>query len=277
MKKVFSLFLGLTLLSFLAACGGGGGKNEPKARAQAPEQARAAAPGAYETITVTDGGTIKGQVTFAGAIPQKQKLEVTKDVNVCGKITHYKEDLVVSQNHGLANVVVHITNISKGKGLDALGESFVLNQHNCAFEPHVLLVAAGAECTILNSDGILHNIHTYSQKNPPINLAQPGFRKKMVQTFDEPEIFRIACDVHNWMGGYIAVAGNPYYAVTDANGNFELTDVPAGTYTLEYWQETLGTKTAEVTVPAGGVVEANMEFVPGSASKDEADQLASNN
>ncbi|RMF68641.1 MAG: hypothetical protein D6743_03100, partial [Calditrichaeota bacterium] len=159
MKKVFSLFLGLTLLSFLAACGGGGEKTEEKAKAEAPAKASAAAPGAYETITVTDGGTIKGQVTFAGAIPQKQKLEVTKDVNVCGKITHYKEDLVVSQNHGLANVVVHITNISKGKGLDALGESFVLDQHNCAFEPHVLLVAAGAECTILNSDGILHNIH----------------------------------------------------------------------------------------------------------------------
>ncbi len=77
-------------------------------------------------------------------------------------------------------------------------------------------------------------------------------------------MIRVACDVHNWMGGWIAVVDNPYVAVTGANGYFEISGVPAGTYTLEFWQETLGTKTAEVTVTAGGSVEANMMFTPGT-------------
>lgn len=276
MKKYFSAMIALAVLTFAAGCGGGGEKKAEKAGEQATQEAtETATSSGYQSTSVTNGGTIKGTVTFAGAIPKKQVLEVTKDVNVCGKVTHYKENLLVADNKGIANVVVSIKNISQGKSLESLGESFHLDQDGCAFRPHVSIVPAGVKLTIKNDDGILHNIHTYSDKNAPINMAQPGFKKVMTHTFDEPEVVRVACDVHNWMGGYIVVVDNPYTAITDEHGNFQLTDVPAGTYTLEYWQETLGTQTAEVTVTEGGTVEANFEFAAGSAQIDDSVRLAS--
>lgn len=267
MRKLFGWFVVCTFAAFMVGCGGGEQETETTGEETAAKKEKRAAATGYQATTVTDGGTIAGMVTFTGAIPPKQKLEVTKDVQVCGQKTHYKKDLVVSEeNKGLANVVVKITNISQGKSMDSLGESFELDQNGCEFLPHITLVPAGAELAILNSDGILHNIHTYSEKNSPINMAQPGFRKRMVQTFSEPEVIRVACDVHNWMGAYIVVTGHPYYAKTDDSGNYQLTDVPAGTYTLEFWQQTLGTKTAEVTVTAGGTAEVNMEFAPGTTA-----------
>ena len=62
------------------------------------------------------------------------------------------------------------------------------------------------------------------------------------------------------MQGWVIVAGHPYYALTDASGSFKISDVPAGSYTLEYWQEKLGKQTKSVTVPATGSVTADLEY-----------------
>jgi hypothetical protein len=62
------------------------------------------------------------------------------------------------------------------------------------------------------------------------------------------------------MTGYLIVAGHPYYGLSDEGGSFKITDVPAGTYTLDYWHEKLGAKTAQVTVPASGSVTADFEY-----------------
>ena len=257
MKKFLPIFAALLMALFAIACGGG----EDTAKKEMTEKpAEIAVPSGYEVMTVANGGTISGTVTYAGAMPKKVQIQKTKDTAVCGKTTHYKEDLLVSGNKGLANVVVRIMKISKGKGMDSMGSEFVLDQNGCVFSPHITIIPIGAKCTILNSDGILHNIHTFSEKNSPINIAQPKFKKRITQSFSEAEIFPIKCDVHNWMNGYIVVADHPYYAKTDENGSFELGDVPAGTYTVGYWHETLGKQTAEVTVGEGASADGSMEF-----------------
>ncbi|MFQ5772304.1 MAG: hypothetical protein ACE5HX_17345 [bacterium] len=220
-----------------------------------------------ESSSASEGGIIKGQITYAGEVPGQEKIKINKDVNICGKVPHFDETLLVSEDKGLANVIVSLSNVKNGKSLAAWGTEFELNQKSCVFVPHVLLVPVGAKLKIKNSDGILHNIHTYSEKNQPINKAQPRFLKVLSVSFEEPEIVRVACDVHNWMNSYIAIVDHPYYAITDKNGHFELTDVPAGTYTLECWQESLGKLTQEVTVKAKGTVEANLEFKPAKAGK----------
>jgi len=261
MNKLSTLALALLVVCFFFACGGGGETETEEQAAKTPETTPAAT-GAYQSMAVTDGGTISGQVTFSGPVPEMKKLEVTKDVNVCGKTEHYDRSIVVSENRGLANVVVKITEISQGKEMGS-GE-YVLDQNGCEFKPHVVMVPAGVELKIKNSDGILHNIHTYGSQENSVNKAQPGFQKTIQHTFPKPEIVRVACDVHNWMTGYIVVKGHPYYAVTDESGNYELTDVPPGAYTLEFWQENLGKQTMEVTVEAGAAAEANTEYSVGS-------------
>ncbi len=271
MKNALVLILTLALIPWIG-CGGGEQKTETKPAAEQPSASTAA--GGYAVISVTNGGSITGRVTYAGQIPEKVKLEVTKDVNVCGKVEHYKEDLVVSSDRGLANVVVSLKSITQGKDLAALGETFELDQKGCMFVPHITLVPVGAELTILNSDGILHNIHTFSSVNEAFNKAQPPYLKKMKATFEKPEIIQVKCDVHAWMSGYIVAADHPYYAITDANGRFEITDVPPGTYTVEYWQEKLGAQSKEVTVEAGAAADASFEFASSTASVATGEKLA---
>jgi plastocyanin len=212
----------------------------------------------YTVMAVSNGGALTGTVTYAGAPPAPKTLQVTKDVAVCGKEGHVDESLVVASNKGIKDVLVSIKNINKGKSLDALGSNFVLDQIICVYRPHVSIVPVGKPLKILNSDGILHNIHTYGKKNPPKNIAQPKFKKEITETFAQPEIVPVKCDVHGWMSAYIVAVDHPYHAVTDANGKFTIADVPPGTYTIEFWQEKLGTQTKQVTVTAGG--SATLDF-----------------
>jgi plastocyanin len=213
---------------------------------------------AYEGGPVSGGGSISGEVKFQGTAPAPKAIEVTKDKEVCGKHEIKTEDLIVGANGGLENAVVSITNISKGKPMGP--PEATLDQKGCQYIPHVLLFPEGSTVKINNDDGILHNIHTYSTKNTPFNLAQPKFKKTIEAKFEQPEVIKVTCDAHGWMSGWFIVEDNPYYAKTDANGNYKLADVPPGDYELKVWHEKLGEKTQKVTVTAGGDTKANFEL-----------------
>ena len=200
---------------------------------------------AYENEAVANGGTILGVVKFKGIPPPLKKLQITKDEEVCGKTVKTDPSLIVSQG-GVTNAVVYIADIQKGKKMEA--EKAILDQKGCEYHPHVLAFPAGSTMEVLNPDGILHNIHSYSQKNPPFNFAQPKFKKTIAVKLDKPEVINIKCDVHNWMNGWLFVTDNPYYSITDNTGNFKLPDVPPGTYTVTVWHETLGKLSKTVSV-----------------------------
>jgi plastocyanin len=212
---------------------------------------------AYEGGKVTDGGTITGVVRFKGTAPAPKKLEVTKDKEVCAKTPKFDQSLVVSGGN-LVNAVVYLSDIKKGKAVDV--KKVTLDQKGCEYQPHVLAFPAGATVEILNPDGILHNVHSYSKINSPFNMAQPKFKKSMTVKIDKPEAINVKCDVHGWMDGWLFAAPNPYYAVTDDKGSFKLTDVPAGTYTLEVWHETLGKQSQKVTVKPKEETKVTLEM-----------------
>ena len=215
----------------------------------------------YEAMDVADGGTISGEVKFTGTPPARTKLEVSKDTEVCGKTEKWSEDLVVGENGGVQNAIVYLSNIEKGKKLEVPAENPVLDQDGCQYAPHVMAFPVGSSIDILNNDGVLHNIHTWSEKNPAFNKAQPKFRKKLTQKFDQPEMaFKVSCDAHGWMSGWFVVQDHPYYVITDNNGAFQLTDVPAGDYELKVWHETLGESTQNVSVTAKGDSKASFEL-----------------
>lgn len=204
---------------------------------------------AYQAVEVKDGGSISGTVKLSGTAPAGKAIDVTKDKEVCGKSGKLVDEaLLVGPKGGVQYAVVSVTGVAKGKKWGS--EKFTFDQKNCRFDPHVLVVKAGASMDILNSDGILHNIHTFSEKNAAFNVAMPKFKKKLEKTFAAPEIIRATCDAHGWMSGWIVVSESPYTVVTDADGNFKLDNVPAGTYKVEVWHEKLGKVTKEVTVKA---------------------------
>jgi plastocyanin len=200
-------------------------------------------------------GTIEARVTFAGA-PVVETLKVNKDVEQCGTETTI-ETIRVGDDQGLAHAVVSVS------GLDGprTARTPQLDQRGCQFRPHVVAMQPG-EIQILNSDGILHNVHTYSEANPPINKAQPRFKKVMTEEFTKPEVIKVTCDVHSWMRGWVVVLPHPYFGVTDARGSTRIEAVPAGRHTLEAWHETLGRRTQDVTVNAGETVRVVIEFPP---------------
>ena len=214
----------------------------------------------YTVKAVSNGGGIRGSVTYTGEAPQPKALAVTDDQEVCGQTKYSTELIVNGQNHGIQNVVVSITDISEGKDWSLSNEAPALDQQGCSFNPHVLVVPAGESFIVLNNDGILHNVHTRSRMNRPINKAQPRFLKELTMKLDEAEFVRVSCDVHSWMEGWIVVAEHPYYAVSDENGAFQMEDVPPGNYTLEVWHEKLGTQTRTITVPSGNAVQVDVTF-----------------
>lgn len=269
MKRILFLVLIVGLLAiFLAACGGGG--EEPAApaatdapaeeeEAEEPEEPEAAAEG-YQGGPVSDGGSISGKITYAGAPVEPETVAVDQDQEICGESLEIMP-VQTDDSGGLANAVVRITDITAGKPLDSLGSEFVLDQQGCRYVPHVLVVPVGETLTVLNSDGILHNIHTTPFDNAPLNVAQPATEPEiMSDPFTFPEFIPVSCDIHGWMNATIVATDHPYAVVTGEDGSFTLADVPPGTYTVEVWHDELGTQTMTVTVAAGETATADMEF-----------------
>jgi hypothetical protein len=117
------------------------------------------------------------------------------------------------------------------------------------YTPHVLGLVAGQQLDIINSDETLHNIHAFPEKNEAFNLGMPVKGMKYTKKFDKPEVMvKIKCDVHGWMLAWAGVLPHPFFAVTAADGSFTIPNLPPGTYTIEAWQEKLGTQTQQVTV-----------------------------
>jgi plastocyanin len=205
-------------------------------------------------------GNIVGKVTYAGSAPAPKTITVTKDKEVCSREPHADESLVVASDKGLANVVVFIKDAPGAPKMAMPAKNPELDQRSCKFHPHVQLIPAGGTMDVLNNDGILHNIHTYPKNNAPVNQAQPKFKTRMPLKFEKPDTVKLSCDVHTWMNGWLIVAPHAWYTVSKPDGSFRIDNVAPGNYTLSYWQETLGTQTAQITVPASGDAKGDFAF-----------------
>ena len=203
------------------------------------------------TGAAANAGDITGSVSFSGAVPQRPKTPITIDQYICGKEKD-AEDLVLGSKGGVQHAVVWIENPPSGaKWPDELPKA-EMDQKGCVFLPRVVVVPVGGTVDFLNSDRLLHNLHSLSKLNPEFNRTQPRGRTIPI-TFSKPEFVPITCDLHSWMKSWVVVAEHPYYAVTDASGAFRIPDVPPGKYRLRMWQEVIGERTQEVAVsPQGG-------------------------
>lgn len=217
-----------------------------------------------DTATGQALGQIAGRVLYSDEAPPPQKLLVVKDVAVCGQRDHFDERLIVGEDRGLKNVVVSVAGIPSEAQPDFRAGEFILDQSQCRYEPYLQLLPVNTPLQILNNDGILHNIHTFSERNQPVNLAQPAFKKKIELTFTAPEKITFRCDVHGWMSAWVVVVDHPFHAITDGTGRFTIPEVPPGTYTLRFWHEVLDEERLEVRVQATETTTADFTFGPKS-------------
>ncbi|HTR22742.1 MAG TPA: carboxypeptidase-like regulatory domain-containing protein [Terriglobales bacterium] len=194
---------------------------------------------AYQAIAVPNGGTIKGTVKWQGALPHLFTSEINKDPQICDPLSQKHRDLerlVVSSDGGVANTVVYLKDVSAGKPLDLPAPRRYLNQKNCRYEPHILLVPAAGALTVKSSDPILHTVHMSGSAEYNLPFVTAG--QEITRSMTREGTVDLRCNAgHVWMNAEMIVAANPYYAVTDADGNFELTDVPPGQYQIVAWHE----------------------------------------
>src|SRR5262245_39551021 len=191
---------------------------------------------------------IRGVGRSTGAGGEPRKVPVTIDQYICGKDKD-AEDLQVNAQRGVRNAVVWLNNPPPGTRGEVPPAKVEMDQKGCLFVPRVVLVPAGGTVEFLNSDRLLHNLHSVGKDNPPFNRTQPRGRAIPI-TFARPEIIRVDCDLHSWMRAWVVVADHAFYALSNEAGEFVLAGVPPGTYTLSIWQEALGTASREVTVGA---------------------------
>jgi plastocyanin len=207
-------------------------------------------------------GDITGKVTFEGTPPKAPRIMMNADP-VCVRAHKgpvFGEEVVVNKNGTLKNVLIYIKDGLGSRKFTPPSTKLEFDQKGCQYIPHILGIEAGQELEIVNDDPTLHNVHSLSKINPQFNVAQPKKGMRLTKTFDKPEIFRVKCEVHTWMGAYIGVFSNPYYAVTGDDGSFTLKKLPAGEYTIEAWHEKYGVKTMKVKVGATGEVKADFTY-----------------
>ena len=182
---------------------------------------------------------IRGVVTMTGA-PTPKKLPVTIDQYICGK-EKTGEEFVVGPQGAVKNAVVWLQTPPAGAAWPSAPVKTDMDQKAC------VIVPAGGTVEFLNSDRLLHNLHSVSRENPTFNRTQPRGRAIPVG-FSKPEIVQVNCDLHSWMRAWVVVADHPFYALSSDAGEFVLPNVPPGKYVLQIWQETLGITSREVTV-----------------------------
>jgi plastocyanin len=254
MLKIFAPALALAVVA-LPGCGGGG---EDKAAAPAAESAPAA--DSAPAVDSSQTGSIKGAVAFAGGTDPDTALKMDADPVCAGLHSAPVESQTVAGAAGqLANVLVYIK--TPGVTGKAPSTPVTLKQEGCIYHPHVAAVVVGQPLKVVNGDPTLHNVHALAKTNTEFNQAQPFQNMELDKTFDKPEMaISIKCDVHPWMQSYLSVLPHPYFAVTGEDGSFTIEGVPAGTYEVEAWHESLGTQTGQATVTAGGAADLAFSF-----------------
>jgi plastocyanin len=208
--------------------------------------------------------TVSGTVTFEGKAPPLRPLAMEADPACAKKHSGPvpNEMLALGSGNTMGNILVWVSKgLPAGKTYPAPKTPVTLDQIGCVYKPHVMGIMVGQTYRILNSDGVLHNIHTLPKVNPSFNKGMPPSLKETTTVFNKPEeVFHIKCDVHPWMSAYMAVFTHPFFAATGTDGKFTISGLDPGTYEITAWHEKLGTKTASVTVAANDKKTQDFKF-----------------
>jgi plastocyanin len=201
-------------------------------------------------------GNLKGMIKFGGEErPETKPLTISEQASrgcTDGKVDDTDRSLLIHKDGGIRYAVVTVS--VEGAEVKLPEENVVLDQIQCRFEPHVILLPTGVTVEYKNSDKISHNVHTHAVRNQPYNktIAAGG---SDTQKLESPESIKVTCDIHPWMVCYMFVTDTPYAAVTAVDGSFEIQGLPVGKHRVDVWHETLGRTRGEVTINADGTSE----------------------
>jgi len=225
------------------------------------------AAGSADASAQSNTGTIRGRVHLTGKLPGNPVIRMRVDP-ACSKLTAGKlvvqEYVVAALDGSLANTFVRLQGSFPPTSVPA--QPVVIDQSGCIYAPRVIGVRVGQSVQIKNSDPLLHNVEALSGKSNGFNIAQP--RAGLVYEFrpkNEEVMLHLKCGIHSWMNAYLGIVSNPYFAVSNTKGTFQIDRVPPGTYAIEAWHERFGLVKKTISVKAGAV--ATIDFAYASPEK----------
>lgn len=227
--------------------------------------------GAYESLPVTNGGTVQGRIMFKGVPPPPKVFELWRfpDKSFCGLISdehgrRLLHEVIAGQDGGLKDVVVVIEGVQKGKPFTF--DSAHMEANICQFLPFVSVVSDRRQITVSNRDPVSHDIQGYAfdLAGVDIVLHRPSLDKQgvtdVVNLTKGRKIFTMQCGRHSYMQSWGYAIDNPYHAVTDLDGAFAIPDLPPGTYKVRAWHPILGSQEREFTVVSKGTATLDFTF-----------------
>ncbi len=201
------------------------------------------------TLSLLSGILMAAMIAFPAI-----RVSAAADGSIAGTVT------AVGQSSN-ADTVIYI---EKATGTFA-PKAAEIDQHNLKFQPHVLPILVGSTVKFLNGDTVPHNV--FSPNYEKYNLGTWKTGQSKTYTFKTckkfPCVYTQLCLLHQEMSAYIVALQNPYFAVSDASGQYTIKDVPPGSYTLAVWHEgKLTAKAQPITVAAGKATSANFTLQP---------------
>ena len=225
------------------------------------------------SIEVAEILTLEGSVTLSGGFPSTHGQAIDVGGNpLCsqhGKIID--PTWRVSENRGLADVIINVKNGPIAKNVPRMGAT--IDQRECLFRPNVVAVQSGQTVCFKNSDMTFHNVRvvrhqmgTELQGQSVANFAQASMGGENTHVFNEAGVYRLECDVHRWMRGWIFVNEGIHFAVTDSLGKFQISRaLPDGDYVLQAWHAQFPEPVTQNVRVSGGRGTAHFEFQLSSA------------
>ena len=222
---------------------------------------------AYTEQPVTNGGHVSGKVVLNGTPPPPKAFNLITypETVFCGRIStgtvwRLLDQVRVAPDGGLQHAVVMLEGVDRGKPFPAASPT--IEARDCTLTPPVMAVRNQQDLRIVNMDPIIHDIQVYEvapfesevmfhrplRMNPhhPKNDAGahdhlPGTPLVDTIAFTKGRrIFYLECGFHEFMQTWGVAVTNPYFAVTDAQGHFTISDIPEGVYTLVAWHPGMG-------------------------------------
>ncbi|HKA56395.1 MAG TPA: carboxypeptidase regulatory-like domain-containing protein [Candidatus Binatia bacterium] len=214
-------------------------------------------------LDLSTAGTVSGQVRFDGPVPEQTVLQLSGWSECAAQHPEGNPragDVLVNDGR-LQNAVVYVKEGLGDRVFAVPTGEITIDQKGCVFVPRTATVRVEQPLRLLNSDPVAHNVHGLTKVARAWNFSLGVKGAARTVTVDKPEVMiELKCDIHPWMHAYVGAFDHPYFALSGADGQFALKDLPPGEYTVEAWHERFGTRSQKVSLGAKETKEIVFTF-----------------
>ena len=225
---------------------------------------------AYQEINVQNGGTIQGNTKMIGEMPFPRhyhlilfpNIDMCAEVDVDDEMNRVLDDFKISPDGGLKDVVITLQHVEAGKPFNK--EPILITSENCKFFPDVNVIQQGETFKFDNLDAVMHNSQVYQKERGKILLNIPIPAEEVsdgiVKFKKKYKIMQMICGMHEFMQTWGYRIQNPYYFITNLDGNFKIGDIPPGEYVVNAWHYLMKSQQRKIKIVAGETIDLKFVF-----------------